>query len=150
MSIRSRVVAIALVGVSLAPAFTAHGDESLADKQYWDAEMVQIKQTLDQTNIACGTSIPFEWVNKTDLRDKATKAGTHPSGVCSPIMTTVTMTCNSSADAKSRVAKKIKGISCGYGDPRAITLSGGKLTLMGNIREYNFDQWATPTVAGLL
>jgi hypothetical protein len=154
MSLWSRAIAVAVVGLVLGPTLTAHAD-SLAETQYWAAELAAVTTFSDATNATCGTHITFDWINKADLKaktaqpDRMGNAGT-ARVVCTDIFASLGRTCQISADAKSRVAQKVKSVGCGFANPRTMALSGGKLTLMNNTTEYNFDQWAQPQLANLL
>jgi len=114
-----------------------------------------MKEVSDATNTTCGAHITFDWVNKADLRTKAALPDgmgnkRDPHALCVDVFSAISATCTASDDGKKRVVQKIRSVACGWSDPRTLGLSGGKLTLMNNTREYNFAQWAQPQLATLL
>jgi hypothetical protein len=136
-----RALGIALFGLVITPAFTARGDESLADKAFWDKQMNYMKDSIASANSKCGTTIAFDWIDKPTLKAKTAANSWSPNGVCSGIFDSIRTTCGTD-EGKKRVVQKIKSVSCGFGDPRTLALSGGKATLMTNNREPNFGEWA--------
>lgn len=142
MPVWSRTVGIAVVGLALMPAL-AHGDESLGDSQYWEAQDKLVKDRMDAANTKCGTSMTFEWINKPLLKSKGDGGnnGT-PSGMCGSMFDSLYYVCADSNAAKAKVAQKVKSVACGYADTRALTLVNGKLTVMTNNKSPPFDPWA--------
>jgi hypothetical protein len=142
MSVWSRALGIALVGLALVPTLSAQGEESLSDKEYWDGQDKYMKDTIDAANKKCGTSLTFEWTNKALLRAKADGGNNgSPNGICGEIFNTLWGLCGDSDDAKRRVAQKIKSVSCGYADTRTLTLGAGRLAVMTNNKSV-FNTWA--------
>jgi len=59
--------------------------------------------------------------------------------------------CLTDEAGKRRAAQKVKGIACGYSQPRATTLmANGALVYMGNNNEANNDDWIKARLGALL
>ncbi len=153
MRIYGKILAAGLVAFAALPALTVqtvHADESLESVEYWKGQMAYMKDKIDSANQKCGTTFAFEWSNKEDLRKKAGDHNNSPNGICSNVFDSLWSVCDKGDEAKNRVKTKIKGVSCGYGKPRSMTLSGTKLVAGANNEESNWGDWATPTLMKML
>ena len=142
MSTLRRFVSLALVAVALTPALAAHGDESLETVEYWKTQGDYLQKVVDSTNTACGTHMTYAWINKPEFRKKASDHNNSPYSICGDVFDSLRGVCDRGDEAKKRVQAKVKSVSCGYANPHTIAIAGGKLTLMSNQEQANFDDWA--------
>ena len=157
MSTLNRIFGASLLALIVTiPSLVAHADgESLADRQYWQKETDAMQSTVDGANTSCGTKITFDWGDKVKLRtesakpDKFGNAGS-PHGTCSQLFTTLASMCQGSADVKATVQKKVKSVTCNFGEPRSLSFKAGTFTINTNEHENNFDKWAQAQIGKLL
>jgi hypothetical protein len=131
------------LSIILATTATIHA-ESLEEKKYWKGEMDYINKSLDDAKSQCGVAFSFAFIDQAKLRAEATKHEASPSTICNLAIDEVDSMCRSGDDGKAAVKAKIKGFTCGYGNPRSLDLKGGTLKLLANTEEANFSDWAKP------
>ena len=116
---------ISIVLPALLALTTVVHAESLEEKKYWKTQQDYVDRSLKSAEKVCEMKFSFEWLDKGTLRTETEKNHNSPNGVCSHIVDRVAMLCRAGADEKAAVKAKIKGFSCGYAEPRNLSLSGG-------------------------
>ena len=120
------------------------GGGTLEERQYWQGEMDSMAEHLNDAEKQCGYKLAFHWIDQPTLRAELTKVHGAPWGMCSQIVDEIRSICHDGADAKAAVQAKIKSVACGYANPRTLAFADGTVTLMGNLDQPNFSDWAAP------
>jgi hypothetical protein len=131
-----------LLSLSILLATSVVSAESLEERKYWRAQMVEVNGSIKWGEQHCGVKLELELVDKEKLR-AALENSTYPPGIlCSIVISEAVRLCREGDQPKAAVTAKIKSFRCGYAKERTLTLRNGVVTYMNNDTQPNPGQWA--------
>jgi hypothetical protein len=132
----------ALLSLSIMLATSAVSAESLEERKYWRAQMVEVNEAIEWGEEHCGVKFEFEFVDKDKLRAELENTSWPPGKVCEAIISEAARLCREGDKPKAAVTTKIKSFRCGFAKERKMTLKSGVVTYMNNQTQPHPGQWA--------